>query len=118
MIVALNIFLILFLIVFFSIPIIISTADQLKLPQEAYFYYPLSKKTYWYFWTVELIGTAIGTFAQGAYLAFYFGTVSRLEIQFDILASRVKETLELTDYENQEFSSFRDICIHHQTIYL
>ena len=106
-----------------TIPIIISTPDALFLPQDAYFYFPLTRKNYWCFWAIELYAVIFGSLSVCAYAVFYTGSILRLELQFDILASRLKETLEVEGYEyeksieNQEIHPLNDMIVHHQTIY-
>ena len=108
-----------------SILIIISTPDALILPQDAYFYFAVNEKNYWVFWAIELYAMIFGWLSVCTYAVFYVGSILRLDLQFDILASRIKKALRIEDYinyfdeptEKQEIAPFRDNVIHHQTIY-
>lgn len=103
----------------------ISTPENLKLPQDIYIYYPLTKQNYWYLWALEFYAILCLSFNAAAYLCFYIGVLFRLEFQFDILANKVKDHLEIQDSsninnkfpDNKEIISKNDLVIHHQTLY-
>ena len=87
-------------------------------------YFTVTAKNYFYFIAIEIYATIYFSTVALSYIMFFDGMIIRMEVQFDRLANRVKEFLEMAESSrkgstaNRELIEARDnIVKHHQTIY-